>query len=112
MPDATLRNVAADGAGTNLEGAWYAAQDGATSADQVSNERLQPVYDPAAAGVAALAAPLAFTGPPSTAVSHLGVWTTSSGGSFRFAVPLAGDLSFNAAGELSLTAAPVTVSDA
>lgn len=110
MSDATLRNAAADAGALNLEGAWFAIQDGATSADQVSNERLQPAYDAAASSAAALTATLSFTGTPSAAVSHLGVWTASTAGTFRFAVALSGDLAFNAAGELNLTAAPVTVS--
>jgi hypothetical protein len=107
--DATLLNAAADAAATNLEGAWFAIQDGATSADQVSTQRLQPAYGAAAGGVAALSATLSFTGPGSAPVSHLGVWTLATGGSFRFAVALAGDLAFNAAGDLDLTAAPVTL---
>lgn len=109
MSDTTLLNAAADGAAADLEGAFFAIHDGATSADQVSNERLTPAYDVAAGGVAALTATLSFTGTPSAVVSHLGVWTLASGGVFRFAVALAGDLAFNAAGQLDLTAAPVTV---
>lgn len=109
MADVTARDAAADGAATNLTGAWYALHNGGTDADQVSNERLAPAYDPATGGVAALSAPLSFTGPGSQAVSHLGVWTASTGGTFRFAVALAGDLAFNAAGDLDVTAAPVTV---
>lgn len=109
MSDTTLLNAAADAAATNLEGAWFAIGDGATSGDQVSNERLQPTYDPAAGGVAALAATLSFTGTGSAAVSHLQVWTAQTVGSLRFAVALSGDLAFNAEGDLDLTAAPVTV---
>lgn len=111
MSDVTLRNVAADAAATNLEGAWYAIGNGATAGDQVSNERVQPAYSPAASSSAALASTLAFTGPASTAVSHLLVFDQDQpGGTLRFARPLTGDLSFNAAGSLSLIAAPVTVS--
>lgn len=112
MSDATLRTAAADAGGTNLEGAFFAMQNGATSADQVSTQRLAPTYSAGAASVAALASTLAFTGPASAAVSHVGVWSAATAGTFRFAVPLAGgsDLAFNAAGEYNLTAANVTVS--
>lgn len=109
MADTAALNAAADGAAIDLStNAWYALHDGATDADQVSSERLQPAYAAAAGGVAELSAPMSFTGPASAAVSHLGVWTASTGGTLRFARPLAGDLAFNAAGDLDLAAAPVT----
>lgn len=42
--DTAFLNASADGGATNLEGAFYAIHNGATSADQVSNERVAPVY--------------------------------------------------------------------
>lgn len=114
MSDDTLRVAAADGAATDLEtGAWYAIHSDATAGTQVSNERIQPTYNAASGtGVAALTATLSFTGPASQAATHLGVWDAVSTGNFRFSVPLSGDLAFNAAGELQLTAANVTVAAA
>ncbi|PXY33566.1 hypothetical protein BAY59_10820 [Prauserella coralliicola] len=109
MSDETLRNAAADAGAVNLEGAWFAIHDGATALDQVSSERLQPAYDVAVGSEAALTAPLPFTGPASAAASHLGVWDAQTNGNLRFVRPLSGDLAFNAAGELTLAAAPVTV---
>jgi hypothetical protein len=110
VSDTPLLNAAADAAGLNLETTgWYAIGDGATSGDQVSNERLAPTYNAASGGVAALAATLSFTGTGSAAVSHLLVFDDETAGSFRFSVVLAGDPTFNAAGELDLTAAPITV---
>ena len=109
--DTLTKNAAADGAGNHLETRWYAIHNGATSGDQVSTQRLQPTYDPAAAGVASLNAALAFTGTGSQAVSHLGVWDASTAGTFLFATPLSGDLAFNAAGDLNLTGADITVAD-
>lgn len=109
--DAATKNAAVDGAGNLLETRWYAIHNGATSGDQVSNERLQPVYDPAAAASADLNATLAFTGTGSQAVSHLGVWDASTAGTFLFAVALTGDLAFNAAGDINLTSAAITVAD-
>jgi hypothetical protein len=112
MSDPTLRNAAADGAAVNLEAAFFSIHNGATSGDQVSDQRLAPDYAAASGSVAALVSTLSFTGTGSAAVSHLGVWTTigPTGGTFRFAVLLSGDPTFNAAGELDLTAAPITVS--
>jgi hypothetical protein len=109
MSDPTLLNAAADAAAANLAGAWFAIHDGDTSGDQVSNERLQPTYDSAVAGVAALGAALDFTGTGSATVSHLGVWDDESTGNLRFAVELSGDPTFNAEGDISLTAAPITI---
>jgi hypothetical protein len=111
MSDPILRNAAADAAAASLEGAFFAIQDGDTNADQTSDQRLAPDYNTASGGVAALNATLSFTGPSSEAVSHLGVWDTigPTGGNLRFAVDLVGDLAYNAAGEIELTAAPITV---
>lgn len=112
MSDVTLRNAAADGAAGQLETARYYALHNGASADntnQVSNERVQPTYDPAAASQAGMAVSLAFTGTGGQAVSHLGVWDAVSAGNFLFGVPLSGDLAFNANGDINLTAAPVTV---
>lgn len=111
MSDTPLLNAAADAAGLNLETTgWYAIGDGDTGGDQVSNERLAPTYNAASGGVAALNATLSFTGAGSATASHLLVFDDETTGSFRFAVVLAGDPTFNAAGELDLTAAPITVS--
>ena len=110
--DALTRNAAVDGAATHLESRWYAIQDGATSGDQVSNERLQPTYPPAATSTTDLSSTLVFTGTGSAMVSHLGVWDASTAGNLLWTAALSGDLAFNAAGDLNLTAAPITVADA
>lgn len=111
MSDVALRNISADAAATDLEtNAWYAIGNGDTGADQVSNERIQPAYDAAAAGSAALTATLSFTGGGGVAVTHLLVYDAVTAGSFRFSRPLSGDLAFNANGDLNLVAAPVVVS--
>lgn len=109
--DATLLNAVAAAAGLNLEGAWFAIQDGATGADQVSEARAQPTYAPGATGVEDLTGTLSFTsGAGAVPVTHLGVYGDAAGATFRFAVgPLGGDTAFNAAGDLDLTAAPITV---
>jgi hypothetical protein len=110
MSDPTLRNVAADAAAADLAtNAWYAIGDGPLAGDQVSNERLQPAYNTAAAGVAALTATLSFTGTGSAAVNNLLVFDAQAAGNLRFAIATAGDGTFNAAGDLDLTAAPITV---
>lgn len=110
MSDAALRNAAADGAGTDLEGRFFAL--GSDASTQNSNERLAPTYDSAASGAADLAATLSFTGTGSASVSHLLVFAANSGGSVQFAVSLSGDLAYNSNGDLNLTSAEVTVADA
>lgn len=109
MSDTALLNSAADGAGADLEGAFFAIHDGALSTDEVSNDRVAPTYDPSSGGIASLNATLSFTGTGSATVSHLGVWDALTGGNFRFSVALSGDLAFNANGDLDLTAADITV---
>jgi hypothetical protein len=109
MSDVALRNAAADGAATNLEGRWFSILNTGT---EHAAARFQPAYGAAAAGVAELSAALAFTGPASQAVSDLGVYAAATGGTVQFTVPLTGDLAFNAEGDLNLTSAPVTVTDA
>lgn len=107
MADVPLRDAAADGGATNLEGAWYAL--GSDASTQASNERLQPSYDGSSGGEAALTAPMEFTGTPSASVSHLLVYTAETDGTLRFARPLSGDMAFNAEGEIRLREAPVVV---
>ena len=108
MSDEALRNAAVEGAAANLEARWFAIGSDATT--QVSNERLQPAYG-AASGSAADIATLSFTGTGSASVSHLLVFAADTGGAAQFAVTLAGDLAFNAEGDLDLTSAELTVAD-
>jgi hypothetical protein len=110
--DAATKNAAADGAGTLLESRWFAIHSANSSGTQTSSQRLQPAYSAASAGAAALTSTLSFTGAGSATAGWLGVWDASTAGSFLFAVATTGDAAFNAAGELNLTAAPVTVADA
>lgn len=111
MSDVALRNTAVDAVATDLDtNAWYAIGSDATT--QASNERLQPTYPAAAASSTDLSATLSFTGTASAAVSHLLVYDAQTLGTLRFAVALSGDLAFNAAGDLNLTSAAVTVADA
>lgn len=110
MSDPALRNTAADAAATDLDtNTWYAIHDGTAEGDEVSTSRIQPTYDPASGGTAALNATLSFTGPASGSALHLGVWDASTAGNLRFTVPLSGDTAFNSNGDLNLTAAPVEV---
>lgn len=107
MSDETLRNAAADGAANLLETRFYAIHNVGV---EVSTTRLAPTYNAASVSSAALGATLSFTGTGSQAVSHLAVYAAVTGGTALFEVALSGDLAFNAAGALNLTAAPVTVS--
>lgn len=108
MPYETpVLNAAADGA-VAIAG-FAAVHDGATAGDQVSNERIAIGYDPAVGGIAASGdVPLAFTGTPGGPATHLGVWSLIAGGTFRGAVALVGDQTFNADGEYNVTAVTTT----
>lgn len=109
MSDPILLNSAADGAGTDLSAAWFAIHTGTLAGDETSTTRFSPTYGAAAGGVADITATLSFTGPASGSATHLGVWDSETVGTFRFAVALSGDQAFNAAGELDLTSAAITV---
>jgi hypothetical protein len=89
----------------------HSADPGATGTDEVTGggyARIAPDYatTPAAAGVTDLEAPLDFSTPASQTVSHIGYWATSVwlGGFAR----TSGDAAANAAGEYTVSSAPIT----
>lgn len=107
-----ILNGAADGAAAQI--AFGAMHSAATSGSQTSNERLAIVFDPAVGAVATLdATPLNFTGAAGAAAGFLGIWSASSGGTFRGAVAVAAgsDTTFNAAGQYQVTAGTLTATD-
>lgn len=89
-----------------------AIHSAATSGSQVSNERIAIGWDPAVGVVAASGdVPLAFTGTPGGPATHFGLWSASTAGTFRGAVPLSGDQTFNAGGAYNVTAVTLTGTD-
>lgn len=80
-----------------------------TSGTQTSSQRIAVGWDPSSGAIAASGGvPLAFTGTPGAAATHLGLWSAASGGTFRGSRVLVGDQTFNAAGEYNVTALTLT----
>lgn len=100
-------NTAVDAA-TAIMG-FAAIHSSDASGTQVSNERVAVGWGVAASAVGTSAnVPLAFTGTPNGPATHLGLWSASSGGTYRGAKALTGDQTFNAAGEYNVTALTLT----
>lgn len=87
---------------------WAAIGDGATAADQVSNERRQITGTVTAGVITASGVPLSFTGPNDAAATHVLLFSASTGGTFYGAKVLTGDQGFTSAGAYSLTALTIT----
>jgi hypothetical protein len=82
----------------------HSADPGSTGTNATSAARKAITFNVDADGDLTLASTVAFTGgAASGAVSHVGLWSASSGGTFRGGFALTGDTSFNAAGEYNLT---------
>lgn len=99
-------NAMADAA-THL--ALHTADPGTTGTNQAASARV-PANWSAASGGDITATDRAFTGgTPGGPVTHVGLWSAATGGTFYGAFPLSesGDRAFNAAGELTLTSLTV-----
>lgn len=89
--------------------AWAAVHSDATSGSQTSTTRIAVTWGSSASAVSTSAGvPLAFTGTPGAAATHLGLWSASTAGTFRGSRALTGDQTFNAAGNYSVTAVTLT----
>jgi hypothetical protein len=87
---------------------WVAIGDGATSADQTSNERVQLTSAVAAGVITASGVPYDFTGTPAAGATHALLFSASTAGTFYGSDALTGDQAFNAAGDYSLTSLTIT----
>lgn len=101
--DAAL-NVMADAfaaAATHLS--LHSADPGGTGANETTAARQLAGWGSAATGDVT-ASNIAFTGgAASGAVTHVGYWSASTGGTFYGSRALTGDAAFNAAGEYTVT---------
>jgi hypothetical protein len=87
---------------------YVAIGDGATSADQTSNERVQLTSSVAGGVITATGVPYAFTGTALAGATHALLFSASTAGTFYGAEALTGDQAFNASGDYSLTALTIT----
>jgi hypothetical protein len=102
-------DAANDGATAIL--GYAAIHSSSSSGSQTSNERRAITWGSSSGAVAtSTAVPLAFTGTPGAAATHLGIWSALSGGTFRGYKTLSGDQTFNAAGAYNVTALTLTAS--
>lgn len=109
-------NAAANGvAGVAAYMSLHTAAAGSGGANEVTGGgyvRKAVTWNAASGAIAsASGTPIAFTGPAAQAVAEVGLWTAVSGGTFLGSDVPTGDLAFNAAGELNVTAATITAAN-
>ena len=81
----------------------HSADPGGTGASAVGT-RVAASWSVDADGDLTLSSAAPFTGlSPNQGVTHVGLWSASSGGTFRGGFPLSGDASANSAGEYNVT---------
>ncbi|HLU96897.1 MAG TPA: hypothetical protein VKZ89_08680 [Thermobifida alba] len=114
VTDAVL-NAAADGATTLLAYASIHTDDPSTTgANEVTGggyARQEITWNPATGAVATADGTLSFSGPANEDATHLGFWSAAESGTFRGAVALTGDQTFNSEGEYNVTSVTVTASN-
>lgn len=105
LTDATLNSL-----GTSLDGlithaSLHSSDPSTTGANESAAARVAVSLTVDADGDLTLDSTLAFTGgTASGSVTHVGLWSASTAGTFRGAFALTGDSAFNAAGEYNVTA--------
>lgn len=105
-----LLNIAANAMGVAAAFASiHTAAPNASGSNESTAARKVIDWSAAAAGDLALDAPLAFTGGAAGGpATHIGFWSLATGGVFYGFFPLTGDLTFNAAGEYTVSAVALT----
>lgn len=105
LTDATLNALGTDLAALIPYASLHTADPGTTGANESSAARQATSFTVDADGDLTLDSTLAFTGgAASGAVTHVGLWSASTAGTFRGGFALSGDTTFNAAGEYNVTA--------
>jgi hypothetical protein len=87
---------------------YVAIGDGPAAGDQTSAARVLVTSTVAGGVITATGVPYAFTGTPLDGATHALFFSAASGGTFYGFDALAGDQSFNAAGQYSLTSLTIT----
>jgi hypothetical protein len=105
LTDAVLNTLGSTLDGLITHASLHTADPGTTGANESSAARQAVSFTVDADGDLTLDSTLAFTGgAASGACTHVGLWSASSGGTFRGGFALTGDQTFNAAGEYNVTA--------
>lgn len=101
----TILNIGANAmAAAATHASLHTAAPDATGSNQSAAPRKSVPWAAASGGDLALSGPIAFTGGAASGpVTHVGLWSAASGGTFYGAFALTGDAAFNAAGEYNVT---------
>jgi hypothetical protein len=104
LTDATLNALGTHLTSLCAYASLHSADPGSTGANATAAARKAVSFNVDADGDLTLASTVSFTGgAASGAVTHVGLWSASTGGTFRGGFALTGDNTFNSAGEYNLT---------
>lgn len=107
--DATLNLVGTYLAGLCTHASLHTANPGTTGTNESSAARQAVAFNVDADGDLTLTVTENFTGGAANGpCTYVGLWSASSGGTFRGGFALSGDQVFNANGEYNLTALTIT----
>lgn len=99
---AALNVMASALAGAATHASLHSADPGVSGANETSDARQAISWSAPIDGDLTLSTPENFTGPSNGACPYVGLWSAVSGGTFYGAFALAGDQTFNTAGEYGL----------
>lgn len=109
LNDAALDLMAGALAGSALYLSLHSAAPSASGSNETSAARLAAGWSSASGGAISISAARAFTGGASNgAVTHVGLWSAATTGTFYGSFPVTGDASFNSAGEYTLDSLTVS----
>lgn len=106
LTDATLNSLGTHLASLCTHLSLHTASPGSGGANECSGggyARQAVTFNVDADGDLTISATESFTGTPSSAATHVGLQSASSGGTFRGGYALTGDQTFNAAGQYDVT---------
>lgn len=111
LTDATLALAGAAVAAATTHLSLHTADPGTTGANEVTGggyARVANTFNVDGDGDLTLPGTKSFVGPAGGAVLFVGLWTASSGGTFRGGYALVGDNVFSAGGQYDVTALTIT----
>lgn len=104
LTDATLNSLGTSLAALCTHASLHTGDPGSTGTALTTAARQAVTWTVDGDGDLTLTAPVNFTGVAANgAVTYVGLWSASTGGTFRGGFALTGDLTANAAGEYTLT---------
>lgn len=110
LTDATLDSMATHLGTLCTHMSLHSASPGTDGSNEIASggyARQAITWGTAANGDISITGTESFSGPASGACTHVGLWSASTGGTFRGGFALTGDQTFNAAGQYTVTALTV-----